>query len=161
MRGARAGEDHRVAAPPGAPAALPLDQRGPAELSHPDDERLVEQAPGLQVFEQAGDRAVHPGAAGGQLGVDPREKPSARLAAISSFLMFAIGAIIPIIPYLLGFSSLTAGLACGGAGLLLAGGLAARFTAKPVWWAAGRQLLFGAVAIAATDVVGHLIASVV
>src|ERR1700736_6484238 len=75
-----------------------------------------------------------------ELGVDPSEKPSARLAAVSSFVMFAIGAIIPLIPYLLGLDSLLAGLACGGVGLLIAGGLAARYTAKPVWWAAGRQL---------------------
>jgi VIT1/CCC1 family predicted Fe2+/Mn2+ transporter len=92
-----------------------------------------------------------------ELGVDPSEKPSARLAAVSSFVMFAIGAIIPLIPYLLGFDSLPAGLACGGVGLLIAGGLAARYTAKPAWWAAGRQLFFGAIAIGATYVVGHLI----
>jgi VIT1/CCC1 family predicted Fe2+/Mn2+ transporter len=94
-----------------------------------------------------------------ELGVDPREKPSARLAAVSSFLLFAIGAIIPLIPYLLGFDSLAAGLVCGGVGLLIAGGVAARYTGKPVWWASGRQLAFGAVAIAATYVVGLLIGS--
>jgi VIT1/CCC1 family predicted Fe2+/Mn2+ transporter len=95
-----------------------------------------------------------------ELGVDPREKPSARVAAGSSFLMFAIGAIIPLIPYLLGFESLWAGLACGGAGLLIAGAVAARFTRKPVWWAALRQLAFGTVAIAATYVVGTLVGTV-
>ena len=36
-----------------------------------------------------------------ELGVDPREKPSAWVAAGSSFVLFAIGAIIPLIPYLL------------------------------------------------------------
>lgn len=95
-----------------------------------------------------------------ELGVDPREKPSARLAAISSFFLFAIGAIVPLIPYLLGFESLWAGLACGGVGLLIAGGVAARFTRKPVATAALRQLAFGAVAIAATYVVGTLIGTV-
>lgn len=95
-----------------------------------------------------------------ELGVDPREKPSARLAAISSFVMFAIGAIIPLIPYLLGFEYLWAGLVCGGVGLLIAGGLAARFTSQPAWWASLRQLAFGAVAIAATYVVGTLIGTV-
>jgi vacuolar iron transporter family protein len=95
-----------------------------------------------------------------ELGVDPREKPSAGVAAGSSFIMFAIGAIIPLIPYLLGFESLWAGLACGGAGLLIAGAVAARFTSKPVWWAALRQLAFGTVAIAATYVVGTLVGTV-
>jgi vacuolar iron transporter family protein len=95
-----------------------------------------------------------------ELGVDPREKPSARVAAGSSFLLFAIGAIIPLIPYLLGFESLWAGLACGGVGLLIAGAVAARFTRKPAWWAALRQLAFGTVAIAATYVVGTLVGTV-
>ena len=92
-----------------------------------------------------------------ELGVDPREKPSARVAAISSFILFAIGAIIPLIPYLLGYSSLWAGLACGGVGLVVAGGLASRYTSRPAWWASGRQLVFGAVAIGATYFVGLLI----
>ncbi len=96
-----------------------------------------------------------------ELGVDPREKPSARVAAISSFVMFAIGALIPLLPYLLGFESLWAGLVCGGVGLLIAGGVAARFTATPVLVASSRQLAFGAIAIAATYAVGRLIGSVV
>ena len=92
--------------------------------------------------------------------MDPREKPSARVAASSSFVMFAIGAIIPLIPYLLGFESLWAGLLCGGVGLLIAGAVAARFTGKPVWWASLRQLGFGAIAIAATYVVGTFVGTV-
>ena len=95
-----------------------------------------------------------------ELGVDPREKPSARVAASSSFVMFAIGAIIPLIPYLLGFESLWAGLLCGAVGLLIAGAVAARFTGKPVWWASLRQLGFGAIAIAATYVVGTFVGTV-
>lgn len=92
-----------------------------------------------------------------ELGVDPREKPSPWVAAISSFLMFAIGAVIPLLPYLLGFESLWAGLACGGVGLLLAGSAAARFTRQPIVWAALRQLALGAAAVGATYLVGHLI----
>ena len=60
-----------------------------------------------------------------ELGVDPAEKPSPWVAAGSSFVMFAIGAIVPLIPYLLGFESLWAGLICGGVGLMIAGGVAA------------------------------------
>jgi vacuolar iron transporter family protein len=94
-----------------------------------------------------------------EIGVDPGEKPSARLAAIASFVMFAVGALIPLMPYLLGYGSLPAGLACGAAGLLVAGGLTARYTRKPVLWAASRQLLFGAVAVAATYLFGLLVAA--
>lgn len=96
-----------------------------------------------------------------ELGVDPNEKPSAWVAAGSSFVMFAIGAIIPLIPYLLGFESLWAGLACGGVGLMIAGGVAARFTSKPIWFASLRQLAFGGIAIAATYVVGSLLDTVI
>jgi VIT1/CCC1 family predicted Fe2+/Mn2+ transporter len=95
-----------------------------------------------------------------EIGVNPAEKPSARLAATASFAMFALGALIPLLPYLLGYGSLTAGLACGAVGLLIAGGMTARFTRKPVWWAATRQLLFGAVAVAATYLLGLLVAAV-
>ena len=96
-----------------------------------------------------------------ELGVDPEDKPSPYVAAGSSFVMFAIGAIVPLIPYLLGFRSLWLGLLCGGVGLLIAGAVAARFTRKPMWWASLRQLMFGTVAIAATYVVGHLVGTVV
>jgi vacuolar iron transporter family protein len=95
-----------------------------------------------------------------ELGVDPTEKPSPWIAAVSSFVMFAIGAIVPLVPYLLGFESLWAGLICGGVGLLIAGGVAARFTSRPIWWASLRQLLFGTVAIAATYAVGTLVDSI-
>jgi vacuolar iron transporter family protein len=95
-----------------------------------------------------------------ELGIDPSEKPSPWVAAGSSFAMFTIGAIIPLIPYLLGFESLSAGLLCGGVGLIIAGGVAARFTRRPVWFASLRQLAFGTIAIAATYLVGTLIGTV-
>jgi vacuolar iron transporter family protein len=96
-----------------------------------------------------------------ELGVDPRGKPSPWVAAGASFLMFALGAVIPLLPYLLGFPSLWAGLAFGGVGLLVAGGAAARFTRKPLWLGSVRQLAFGAIAIGATYVVGLLIGAAV
>jgi VIT1/CCC1 family predicted Fe2+/Mn2+ transporter len=96
-----------------------------------------------------------------ELGVDPSEKPSPWVAAGSSFLMFAIGAVVPLIPYLLGHESLWLGLAFGGLGLLIAGGAAARFTRKSLWLGALRQLAFGAIAIGATYVVGTLIGTAI
>ncbi|MGU3434154.1 VIT1/CCC1 transporter family protein [Actinomycetes bacterium M1A6_2h] len=92
-----------------------------------------------------------------ELGVDPDEKPSPFVAAGSSFVLFAIGAIIPLLPYLLGFSSLAAGLACGAAGLAVAGALAAHYTSQSTLLGAARQLAFGAVAVAATYGVGAVI----
>lgn len=92
-----------------------------------------------------------------ELGVDPEEKPSPWVAAGSSFVTFAIGAVIPLIPYLLGYGSLWLGLAFGGVGLMIAGGAAAKVTGRPLVWGALRQLLFGAVAIGATYFVGYLV----
>lgn len=92
-----------------------------------------------------------------ELGVDPDEQPSPWWAAGSSFLCFAVGALVPLIPFLLGFDSLLAGLTTGGVGLIIAGALAARFTTRS-WWLGGlRQLCFGTVAAAATYLVGSLI----
>lgn len=92
-----------------------------------------------------------------ELGLNPADKPSPWVAAVSSFVTFAVGALIPLLPFLLGFSSLTAALVCGGAGLFLAGALSSRFTPRPWWWAALRQLLFGAVAAGITYAIGTAI----
>jgi VIT1/CCC1 family predicted Fe2+/Mn2+ transporter len=92
-----------------------------------------------------------------ELGLDPTDKPSPVVAASSSFATFSVGAVIPLIPYLLGFTSLAAGLLAGAAGLLAAGAIASLFTAQPWWRNAIRQLLFGTAAAGATYVVGMLI----
>lgn len=92
-----------------------------------------------------------------ELGVNPDDQPSPWVAAGSSFLCFAIGALVPLIPYLLGFISLFPGLAAGAVGLFVAGALSARFTTRP-WWLGGlRQVGFGAAAAVATYLVGALI----
>ena len=92
-----------------------------------------------------------------ELGLDPEDKPSPMTAAVSSFVCFAVGALIPLLPYLLGAPVLWLALLCGGAGLVAAGAISARFTPRP-WWSAGlRQLLFGAVAAAATYLIGSAI----
>ncbi|MEH0827632.1 MULTISPECIES: VIT1/CCC1 transporter family protein [unclassified Micromonospora] len=92
-----------------------------------------------------------------ELGVDPDEQPSPWSAAISSFLCFSVGALVPLLTYLLGFTSLWLALGVGGVGLFVAGALVARFTNRP-WWTSGlRQLLLGAAAAGATYLVGALI----
>lgn len=92
-----------------------------------------------------------------ELGVNPDEQPSPWVAGASSFACFAVGAILPLIPFLLGFDSLVAGLSAGGAGLFVLGAVAARFTTRP-WWLGGlRQLGFGAIATLATYLIGSLI----
>ena len=92
-----------------------------------------------------------------ELGLSPEERPSPWVAAFSSLLSFGVGALIPILPFLLGFGTLWWGLAFGGVGLLLAGALAARTTRRS--WVLGglRQLVFGGVAVAATYSIGMLL----
>lgn len=92
-----------------------------------------------------------------ELGVSIDDKPSPWTAAVSSFAAFAVGGLIPLASFLLGFSSLWLGLAIGGAGLLAAGALTSRFTTRTWWGAALRQLMFGVIAAGATYLVGMLI----
>nr|WP_234359616.1 VIT1/CCC1 transporter family protein [Plantactinospora sp. BB1] len=92
-----------------------------------------------------------------ELGVDADERPSPWTAAFSSFLCFSVGAVVPLITYLLGFSSLWLALGVGGLGLFVAGAVVARFTKRRWWVSGGRQLLLGAAATAATYLVGRLI----
>jgi VIT1/CCC1 family predicted Fe2+/Mn2+ transporter len=92
-----------------------------------------------------------------ELGLDPDEQPSPVVAAVSSFLCFAMGAVIPLLPFLFGLQSLWLGLGVGGIGLFVAGAVVARFTQMTWWMNGGRQLLFGAVAAVATYGVGSLI----
>jgi VIT1/CCC1 family predicted Fe2+/Mn2+ transporter len=92
-----------------------------------------------------------------ELGLSAEDKPSPRVAAVSSFLTFSVGAVIPLLPYLFGFAVLWAALLCGGIGLFVAGALSSRFTPRPWWYAGLRQLLFGAAAAGITYVVGSLI----
>ncbi|MEU4713213.1 VIT1/CCC1 transporter family protein [Micromonospora purpureochromogenes] len=92
-----------------------------------------------------------------ELGVDPDEQPSPWSAATSSFLCFSVGALVPLLTYLLGFTSLWLALGVGAVGLFVAGAIVARFTNRP-WWTSGlRQLLLGTAAAAATYLVGALI----
>ncbi|MEV4624410.1 VIT1/CCC1 transporter family protein [Asanoa sp. NPDC049573] len=92
-----------------------------------------------------------------EMGVDPEDHPSPWAAALLSFVFFSVGAVVPLLPYLLGLSNLWAALGAGGAGLFLAGALVARFTQRS-WWVSGlRQLVLGAAAAAATYGIGTLI----
>jgi VIT1/CCC1 family predicted Fe2+/Mn2+ transporter len=92
-----------------------------------------------------------------ELGLNPEEKPSPRIAAVTSLITFSVGAVIPLLPYLFGLSLLWMALVAGGLGLFAAGALSSRFTPRPWWYAGLRQLLFGAVAAGTTYVIGSAI----
>ena len=92
-----------------------------------------------------------------ELGVDVDEQPSPWVAAISLFLCFAVGSVIPLLPFLLGSSSLLLGLLVGAVGLFVVGALTSRFTTRGWLFSGVRQLGFGALAAGATYLVGMLI----
>ncbi|GAA4746888.1 VIT1/CCC1 transporter family protein [Modestobacter marinus] len=92
-----------------------------------------------------------------EIGLSPEDKPSPRVAAVSSFVTFSVGAVVPLLPYLFGLDLLWVALVCGAIGLAVAGALSARFTPRPWWWSALRQLLFGALAAGATYLIGSAI----
>jgi VIT1/CCC1 family predicted Fe2+/Mn2+ transporter len=92
-----------------------------------------------------------------ELGVDPDDLPSPWVASGSSFVAFALGAVLPVLPYLLGATTLWAAVVLAGSGLFLAGVLVSRFTAKTWWYAGSRQLLLGAAAAAVTYAIGSAI----
>src|SRR6266511_1394463 len=96
-----------------------------------------------------------------ELCIDPNETPSPWMAAILSFVCFSAGALVPLLPYLFGATSLWLALAAGGVGLFVSGALVARFTNRN-WWSSGlRQLVLGCLAAAATYGVGRLIGATV
>ena len=92
-----------------------------------------------------------------ELGISEDDLPSARLAAGSSFASFAVGAFLPVLPYLFGATSLWPALVLTGAGLFLCGAFVTRLTPRPWWYGGGRQVLVGAVAAAVTYAVGSLV----
>lgn len=93
------------------------------------------------------------------IGLNPDELGSPWHAAISSFALFALGAIAPIAPWLLGMDGIPAiGLAVilTGIGGLFVGGYTAKSSGKNVAYGAVRQFLIIAFAAAITYGVGHL-----
>ena len=80
--------------------------------------------------------------------------PSPAVAAVSSFLSFSVGALVPLLPFLLGLPSLWLTLALTLAALFGCGAVATRYTGRPWWFGGGRQALLGAAAFAVTWLVG-------
>ena len=89
-----------------------------------------------------------------ELGVDPNDLPSPWLAAGSSFAAFAVGALIPLLPFLLGVVSVWPALLLSVIGLVVTGGIVAKITARPFWYGGGRQLLLGGLSAAVTFAIG-------
>jgi VIT1/CCC1 family predicted Fe2+/Mn2+ transporter len=94
-----------------------------------------------------------------ELGLDPDELGSPWGAATSSFIAFAIGAVIPLTPFLLGVGlpALVSALGLSFAALFLVGAGVSVFTGRSLLFSGARQVAIGAAAAAVTYVVGTLI----
>ena len=95
-----------------------------------------------------------------ELGIDPDELGgSAWIAAATSFMLFAVGAIFPVAPYfaLAGTPALIASLAASGVALVLIGAGTALFTGRGAFFSGVRQLAVGFAAAGVTFGIGKLI----
>ena len=86
-------------------------------------------------------------------------KGSAMEAAIYSFILFAVGALIPVLPFMFldGNIAIIISVICSAIGLFLIGSAITLFTGKSIWFSGFRQVLFGLLAAAITFGIGKLI----
>jgi vacuolar iron transporter family protein len=92
-----------------------------------------------------------------ELGVDPDALASPMLAAVSSFVSFALGAFVPVLPYLLGAGTLLPSLVVTLLALFTCGAVVTHVTSRPWWYGGLRQLLLGGLAAALTYGFGALV----
>jgi len=89
-----------------------------------------------------------------ELGVDPGELPSPWVAALSSLASFTVGAMLPLLPYLVGAANLAVSAVVAGVALFVTGVLTSRFTNRGWLFAGSRQLGLGLLAAGVTFLVG-------
>lgn len=95
-----------------------------------------------------------------ELGINAEElKGSPVEAAVYSFILFAVGAIIPVFPFifLTGLRAIAFSVALSAVGLFLIGAAITLFTGKNVWYSGVRQVVFGLAAAAITFGIGKII----
>ncbi|MCB9170526.1 MAG: VIT1/CCC1 transporter family protein [Flavobacteriales bacterium] len=95
-----------------------------------------------------------------ELGINTEElRGSAWEAAIASFLLFAAGAILPVLPFLFihGTRAIAWSIGLSAMGLFIIGAAITLFTGRSIWYSGARQVLFGLAAAAITFEIGHLI----
>jgi VIT1/CCC1 family predicted Fe2+/Mn2+ transporter len=97
-----------------------------------------------------------------ELGVNPGELGgSAWEASITSFLLFALGAIVPVSPFIFftGITAVVVSILFSTLGLFVLGAFITLFTGKTVLYSGLRMVIFGLLAAAVTFGIGRLIGS--
>lgn len=94
-----------------------------------------------------------------ELGIDPDELGSPIGAAGSSFAAFCLGAVVPLVPWFIteGGAATLASLVVALVAAVIIGAVIARFTERPAWRVALRQVAFTAVPAALTYSIGTLV----
>jgi VIT1/CCC1 family predicted Fe2+/Mn2+ transporter len=92
-----------------------------------------------------------------EFGVDPHDLASPRLAAASSFLAFALGALVPLLPLLAGVEAVWPIVVLSLVGLFACGALVTNITKRPWWYGGARQLVLGGAAAGVTYLIGDLV----
>jgi len=94
-----------------------------------------------------------------ELGLDPGELGSPWGAAISSFVMFALGAAVPLAPFVggSGTAAVLAAIAASGTILFAVGASMSLLTGRPAWLSGGRMLVIGGSLATVTYGVGTLL----
>jgi VIT1/CCC1 family predicted Fe2+/Mn2+ transporter len=95
-----------------------------------------------------------------ELGIDPEELGgSAWAAAITSFFLFAIGAIVPVAPFMVlnGIPAVLTSILLSGVALFLIGAGITLLTGRSIWYSGMRQVIFGLAAAGVTFGVGRLL----
>lgn len=97
-----------------------------------------------------------------ELGIVPEDLGSPWAAAIASFLLFAIGAVIPVIPFFLGDGPgfIVASAVASGVGLFALGALITLLTGRHWLFGGMRQLLLGLATAVITFVIGGMVGGV-
>ena len=92
-----------------------------------------------------------------EFGIDPDDLASPQLAAVSSFVAFAAGALVPVLPYVLGSTSLLLALGMTVVALFGCGAMVTQVTVRPWWYGGIRMAGLGVVAAALTYLFGALV----
>ena len=96
-----------------------------------------------------------------EFGVDVDDLASPMLAAVSSFFSFALGALLPVFPYLIGIESPWLAIGLSLVALFACGAIVTRITARSWWFGGIRQLLLGGAAAGLTYLVGDAVGSAI
>lgn len=139
-----------------------IERNGPgeeAELAATFVEKGVDEATARAVAHQLHRDVDHAVAvhAAEEMGIDVTDLPSPWVAAISSFLSFTVGALVPLLPLVLGASTSLPTIVLSLLALFACGAVVTRVTSRSWWYGGARQLVLGGAAAGLTYLIGEAV----